>query len=158
MVTEHDIRRQVRRLLAVYNTSKPEDEIVEAWQWVLGSDVEPVELMAAVSDYAKSGARYMPTPGALREAAIAKRAGRPPDSGSPSDWNQTLDGPCPVCGAVLQLAPDPVDLGVYDARAGKWRERTADDSPPPKRYRVLHDGHLHRERGEPIVGDAVWHR
>jgi len=156
-VTELDVRKQVRRLLAAFSTPKPEDEIVAAWmQWV-APDVENHELMAAVSEYGKSPSRYMPTPGQIRELALKARADTHAVRLEPSDWNQLQEGPCPVCGAVLQLAHDPHGSGqVYDPRAGRWRDRTDDDPEPPMRYRVLHDGWTHKERGIPAVGDVVW--
>lgn len=155
MVTDLEIRKNVRRLMAVFSTSKAEDEVVEAWKWVLASDVEPMELAMAVSDYAKSGARYFPTPGQLREAAMAHRTSQPAEAGASKDWNQLQEGPCPVCGAVLQLATDPLaSRQVYDSRVGKWRARTRDDPPPTKRYTVVHDLAEHARRDAPVVGQV----
>lgn len=164
MVAEHDIRKQVRRLSAVYSTSKPEDQVVEAWKWVLGDDVGPVELMSAVTDYAKSGARYFPTPGQIREAALGHRSGVT-NPEAPRDWNQLQEGPCPVCGAMLQLATDPLAQQVVwhhyrnpktTRWEGKLRKRTKDDPPPLKRYTVIHDAGAHQRAGAPIIGHASY--
>lgn len=157
-VTEHDITKQVRRLMATFNTSKPAEEIVEAWKWVLGDDVDAPELMAAVSEYAKGASRYFPTPGQIREAALRDRAHRPrPVDQAPDDWNQLQDGPCPVCGAVLQLATDPLaERMVWDSRKHAMRPRTKDDPPPPKRYTVVHDAETHRGAGVPAVGQVSY--
>lgn len=150
-VTELDIRKQVRRLEAVYRAPKSTDELVESWKWVLGSDVSPEELMAAVSDYAKSSARYFPTPGQIREAAFLRRTHSGEAHQGPKDWTQTMDGPCPVCGAVLRmLDPDEQVQTAWDDVAGEYTHQGAPALNP--RFGVLHDRRQHESARTPAVG------
>lgn len=140
-VNELDLRRQIKRLTAIFNTKKTVDELVEAWKWVL-SDLEPHELMSAVSDYARGGSRFFPTPGQIRENAIQKRPGA--ESFVSTDWNQLQEGPCPVCGAVMRLlTPKEQTFG------GSYAEGDA------LRQGVLHDLGQHTRAGVPAVG--CWH-
>lgn len=140
-LTDLDLRRQIKRLKAIYNTKKTDDELVEAWRWVLG-DLEPHELMSAVSDYAKGGGRFFPVPGQIREHAVQKRPGA--GNFESTDWNQLQEGPCPVCGAVMRLlTPKEQTFG------GDYAEGEA------QRYGVLHDLGMHTRAGEPAVG--YWH-
>lgn len=140
-VTELDLRTQIKRLVTIFNTKKTVDELVEAWKWVLG-DLEPHELMSAVSEYAKSGGRFFPTPGQIREHAIQKRPGA--ESFTSSDWNQLQEGPCPACGAVMRLLTPKEQTcgGLYSVGEAQ-------------RYGVLHDIAQHNRAGEATVG--YWH-
>ena len=150
-VTEIDLRKQIRRLEAVYRAPKPTDELVASWAWVL-SDVEPGEPMGAVSDYARSPARYFPTPGQIREAALLRRV----ESGGaaqlgPRSWNQTLKGPCPVCGAVLRmLKPEEQVQFGWDEESGKFMHMGAEAQG--ERFGVLHDRRKHESAHEPAIG------
>ena len=159
-MTELDVKREIRRLAVAYGKPpEAEAELVGLWRHVL-EDVPLSAVQEAVSRYVKSDARYFPRAGMIRTLArqVDGEHIGPREAGSSSDWNATQEGPCPVCGAVLQLADDPNDPGtkVYDARRGRWRDRTPDDPIPPRRYRVLHDGWAHKAAGVPPVGDVVW--
>jgi hypothetical protein len=163
-VTEADVRQQVRRLSAIYATSKSEEDTVRAWMWVLGDDLTPHELAGAVSGYAKGADRYFPAPGRILQDALSHRSGATNTDG-PRDWNQLQEGPCPVCGAVLQLATEPLaQQAVWHHYRnpkttrweGKLRKRTKDDPPPPKRYTVVHDAAAHQRAGAPIIGHASY--
>ena len=151
-VTEIDIRRQVRRLEVVFSTKKTTDEIVEAWKWVLADDLDADELMKAVSDYAKSGGRYFPTPGQIREIALVGRvAGIYGQKAGPKAWDQTLDGPCPICGAVLRmLKPEEQVQFGWDEKDGKFMHMGADSEC--SRFGVLHDRRKHEQANQPAVG------
>lgn len=148
-VTEIEIRRQVRRLLVVFNSSKPEDQLVEGWKWVLGEDVEYEELMAAVSDYAKSDGKYFPTPGQVRTAALAKRAPNQYTECEGNGHDPALS--CETCGAeIRELSPDEQVWFEWDDSADQY----VNVLPPAQRPRfgILHDYRRHRERGDRIVG------
>lgn len=159
-VTDAEIRTQVRRLRTIFATSKSEDELVQGWRHVLGESANPRELDAACTDYARSGERYFPTPGKILQAILATR---PASDQSPIGWDQLQEGSCPTCGAVLQLAADPIaQAEVWDHYrdpkttrwTGGWRKRTKDDPPPRKRYVVLHDARAHARSGIPAIGRA----
>lgn len=158
-LSELDVKRAIRQLGIAYGKpTEPEQELVGLWRHVLDG-VSEEALTEAVSRYCKSPARFFPRAGAIREIALAVDAGR---SRRPieqiADPNEDLAAkPCPVCGARLQLAHDPNDDGmVFDHKTNRRRPRTEHDYQPPKRYRVLHDGWVHRARGEPAVGDVIW--
>jgi hypothetical protein len=57
-LTEHDIKKQVKRLKVVFGTSKADEQIIEAWKWILMDEVTNPELMAAVREYAEGGHRF----------------------------------------------------------------------------------------------------
>lgn len=157
-VTELDIKQAVRRLSAVFNMSKPEAEVVSAWKWVLGDDLDPIELSKAVTEYAKSGARYFPTAGQIREAAIHARTATTV-APQRQNWNQTLDGPCPVCGAVLReiTAAERGATQIWDRDergVHGLRDRTPAELKQLDGYGVVHDSERHRIANEPIVGYA----
>ena len=155
-----DAQAAINRLRFVYPL--PRDvtvgEAATAWAEVLG-DLSVDDLDAAVTAYLKNGGRHFPKPAEIRRLAAANRANQT-NGGQPSDlrsrylcWEQTNDGPCPVCGAVLQLVTDPfAHRAVWDADRGMMRKRTSDDPPPPKRYGILHDGPRHAAAGVPAVG------
>lgn len=152
MVTELEIRKQVRRLRNVFSTGKNEDEQVKAWSFVFdGEGIDNQALMAAVSKAAKSESRYMPNPGQV--LAIAKEARGGIARVMPTKSRDETQ-PCPVCGAVLRLLPpeDQVHFG-WDDVEGEYRNLGVPvpaDSPP--RYGVLHDLQKHRAAGVQAVG------
>lgn len=155
-----DLKREIRKLAIAYGKPEhPEEETVGLWRNVLDG-ISDRAVSAAVLQYVRSPARFFPRAGQIADIAREIESSTFGDmrrSEKPPDWNQHQEGPCPVCGAVLQLAQDPHDGGeVWDARRGKWRRRTDDDPEPPRRYRILHDGWAHKERGVPAVGDVVW--
>ena len=162
-LSDLDVKREIKRLAIAYGKpTEPEDELVRLWRHVL-EGVSDSAVHEAVDQYVRSEARYFPRAGMIRAIALEiqahEYARRPPDSEPPSNWNSLQEGPCPVCGAVLQLAHDPNDTGyTYDVRARRWRKRAEGDWQPPKRYRVLHDGWAHKQAGVPAVGDVVWNR
>lgn len=149
-ITELDVRKQVRRLLTVYSTAKSEDAVTAAFFHVLGGKLGPVDLMAAVSAYLESPARYMPTPGVLLELARAKmREG----GGSYGDAPQREDYAlrCPTCGAKLrELGPDDQVWTEWSEDENKFINVLPAATGP--RLGILHDYRIHRERGVMIVG------
>lgn len=150
-VNELEISKQVKRLAAVFNTQKPIEEIVEAWKWVLGEDLEYFELMGAVSDYAKSGARYFPNPGQIREAALSRRG---PGSYEAEEHKRQNDDQflrCPTCDAVLrELTPAEQVWTVWD----EDRQAYVNILPEARgaRMGILHDYKRHREARADIIG------
>lgn len=157
------VAKQVRRLQLAYNTSKPTGDIVKAWLWVMRDDLEPDELMSAVSEYARGSSSYFPTPGKILEIALRQRrdSGKPIERG-PQGWDQRQEGPCPVCGAVMQLL-SPEQMGqheVYDVVARKAISvdalREAGSAMPPQRYGVLHNLTAHDRAGKPAIGYGTW--
>ena len=127
----------------MFGSQKTADELVEGWRWVLGSDITQVELMTAVSEYAKAGGRFFPTPSQIRTLAIAGRRDNVTSTGTSSDWNQTLEGPCPTCGALLRLLEpgEQVNYGWDDEKRAYVNQNTV---PKAARYGVLHDLARHR--------------
>lgn len=64
-------------------------------------------------------------------------------------WEQTHDGPCPVCGAVVQrVAREKLGWKWHEIQGTKYR-RGSTDAPL---YRVLHDYRKHQLAGVPHVG------
>lgn len=159
MMSDPDMRRELRRLAVAYGKpAEAEDELVGLWRHVLDG-ISDRGIVDAVNRYVRSPARFFPRAGVILEIAQEIEASRFGDGGSdrPTDWNQLQEGPCPVCGAVLQMARDPHDGGeVWDLAKGKWRKHIENDPEPPLRFRVLHDGWLHKSRGISAVGDVVW--
>lgn len=150
-VNELDVRKQIRRLLVVFNTGKPEAELVEGWMWVLKDKLDNGELMAAVSEYAASGARYFPSPGQVLELARSRRSPTQYHEG-PTNGNGADDGlKCPTCHAILrELAPDEQVWTVWDEDQAKY----VNILPEAKgsRMGILHDYQKHREARADIVG------
>lgn len=146
-----DVSRAIRGLEPIYGARKNRDELVGAWHDILrGFDGETVK--RAARKYAQSNARFFPTPGQISEIARELQAETFGDKpiAEPA-WDQRQEGPCPVCGAVLQLVTDP-QAAREVWTVGKWRRRTQTDAPAPKRYQVIHDAERHRIAEVPIVG------
>lgn len=151
-LTDMDLRKQINRLLTVFGSSKSADELVEGWRWVLGSDITQVELMEAVSEYAKAGGRFFPTPSQIRTLAIAgRRDNYMSSTGASSDWDQTLEGPCSTCGALLRLLEpeEQVNYGWDDEKRAYVNQNAI---PKAARFGVLHDLARHRSAGTVAVG------
>lgn len=159
MIDDAKLRSQIRRLETVYPTKRDTDDLLQAWKWVLADELAYDELMSAVSEYAKSPASYFPSPGKLLEIALRQRS----DSGRSGPvravgWDQSQEGPCPVCGASLKLLT-PEERGqthVFDAKAwtsipiATLREMGAD--VPPSIYGIVHDLRQHETAGVPAIG------
>lgn len=159
-VTEPEVLRQIQRLEVIYGPAKGDRiEVVGAWRSVMES-VSAASLMAAVTRYVKSDARYFPRPGMVRSIAAEIEADtygyRPAEASR--DWNQNQDGPCPCCGAVLQeLTPEQMGQHeVFDCRADKTITFAAlkelGVALPKKRFGLLHDFAAHKRAGVDIVG------
>lgn len=155
MVSEIEVRSVLRTLAAVY---KPPDgdraEVVHAWLTVLRG-VDADMLGQAVRTYMRSDRQFFPKPGQIlalvRQLESESFGDRPPEGST--DWNQLQDGPCPVCGAVLEAVVDPLAHDVvWDTRARAMRRRTRDDAPPGERFGMIHDRAAHARAGVPIVG------
>lgn len=148
-VTELDIKKQIRRLRVVFNTSKPEEELIEGWMWVLGKKVDNVEMMAAVSEYAQSGARYFPSPGQILELVRSKRP--PPEyvEGGGASHDHALS--CPTCGAKLRvLQPDEQVWTEWDEEGRSFRNILPAAEKP--RLGILHNYQAHRDQKAEIIG------
>lgn len=147
-----DLKREIRKLAVAYGKPEhPEDETVGLWRHVLDGITDKA-VTEAVNQYVRSPARYFPRAGQIAEIAReieASTYGDRPHDGKPRDWNAHQEGPCPVCGAVLQLYSDRKPE-VWDR--GRWRKRTADDPDPPRRFQFVHDAGAHQRAGVPIVG------
>lgn len=129
-ITQLDAEREIKRLVSAgYNP--PGESTAEGMSRIWADVFDGVaveELRTAVSRYIRDGGRFWPRPGELRTMALGTR-----NNGTPTDlrsryyaWEQTHEGGCPVCGAVLQL---------FEGR-----------------YAVVHDFHEHRRQGIPHVG------
>ncbi len=155
MITEADCLREIRRLEVVYGDQDRADDLARAWHKALGR-ISAASLIAAVERYiGQPGARYFPRPWQIK--ALAAEVGTASgDYVAQLSWNQLQEGPCPVCGAVLQLVTDPLaQRYVWDpGRRPSWRKREKSDPQPEKRYGVLHDREAHERAGVPIVGGA----
>lgn len=151
-VNELEIRKQVRRLLVVFNSSKPEAEIVEGWKWVLGDKIDNVEMMSAVSEYAQSGSRYFPSPGQILDAARSKRTPATYEDRAARNGN----GPdpaveCPTCGQRLrELKPEEQVWVEWDEDTETFKNIAAPAKNP--RLGILHDYRKHREAGAATIG------
>jgi hypothetical protein len=158
-LSDAEVRRVIRKLAIAYG--KPpdaEEEVVALWRSVLDSvSLEAVE--EAVKRYVQSSARFFPRAGVIREMAREIDGQRNPEPAAVDSTEDQAAKPCPVCGAVLEYAANPEDDGhVYDPREGKRRPRREGDPAPVRRYRVIHDGWVHKKRGVPAVGDVSWNR
>ena len=153
-VTEMGAARAVRSLMQVYTQPRDEDATVAAFRMVL-DDVSDEELQSVVRQYLKSDRQYFPKPGTLRQMALENRPAAEAHTG-PIGWDQLQDGPCPVCGAVLQLGTDPTYRdSIWDAKLSRMRKRTKEDPPPNQKYILIHDYATHARAGKngfPIVG------
>ncbi len=157
MVSDYDVGRAVNKLRAAGFTvpaGVSELDLARGWRHVLGG-ISSAELHRAVDGYLRSDRTYWPKPGQLLAVLEADPHRAVAAIDSPRGWDQTHEGPCPVCGAVLQLLtarqahPDTADL-VWDR--GRMRQRTSEDREQPQRYGVLHDRARHAEAGVPCVG------
>lgn len=113
-ITQMDVRRMLRTLQdAGYNIPRDTDDkrLARVWcRYMSGFDVEAVN--AAVDGYIRDGKHYWPKPGEILQRAReggAKGPGETDDSprGRYLRWEQTHDGPCPVCGATIGLHGSP---------------------------------------------------
>ena len=150
-----DLKREIKKLAIAYGKPEvPEDEAIGLWRHVV-EGLSDRSVTEAVNQYVRSPARFFPRAGQIAEIAReieASTFGDRRDAG-PKDWNALQDGPCPVCGAVLQLyAHDKRE--TWDARVNKWRKRTPDDPDPPRRYRLIHDAAAHARAGASMVGES----
>lgn len=137
-VTEVDIRKQVRRLRDVYSSSKSEDQLVNAFNFVFrGEPIDNPDLMAAVTSIAKEGGRFMPNPGVVLQRAKQIRGEERGFASTAVSWDGV--SPCPTCGAKLQdLEPhEQVRFGFNEE--GEWINL----APRTHRTRI---GHLHDYR------------
>ena len=99
-----DLKREIRKLAIAYGKPEsPEDETLGLWRHVLDG-LSDKAITEAVSRYVRTSARYFPRPGQIREIALEIESQTFGDR-KPEEPKE-LDGPCPVCGAVLQLARD----------------------------------------------------
>ncbi len=153
MASREQVRTLIGKLGTIYAQPQNVDGTVDGWLFVL-EGCNDHELRKAVEEYMRSEARYFPKPGEILKHVQASRSKHwGEETQASKDWNQLQEGPCPVCGAVLQLYADPhAAKYVYNPRTGRWRNRTADDPPAPKRYAVVHDRAKHANT--PIVGYA----
>ena len=155
MASREQIRTLVGKLATIFNTPPNMEATVDGWMFVL-EGCNDRELLRAVEEYMRSDERYFPKPGQILKNVQATRSktwGQ--ETQQSKDWNQLQEGPCPVCGAVLQLYADPhASKYVYNPRKGEWRPRTADDPEVTKRYQVVHDRVAHERAGVPAVGYA----
>lgn len=131
-VTISDVREQIQRLTFVYALPKGVQmgPLAEAWTEAL-EGVNPSEMQQAVGDYIRGGGTYFPKPSEIRRRVLETRqqhgAKKATDlRGRYYAWEQSHEGPCPVCGAVLQL---------YEGR-----------------YHVIHDYPEHQRQRVPHVG------
>lgn len=143
-VTAMDARHQIGRLeSAGYRLPDAGAERVAA-AWVEALDgVAAEDLADAVTSYIQGTSSYWPKPGALRGLAIDARRDRL-NGGQGGDlksrylaWEQSHEGGCPVCGAVMQIV-QAGNRGVPDTAAG--------------RYGVIHDYGEHARKRVAHVG------
>lgn len=149
-VNELDVKKQIRRLRVVFNTSKPEPELIEGWLWVLKDKVNNGELMTAVSEYAQSGARYFPNPGQILDLVRSKRS--PVEYQDHDGGNDAADAlECPTCKRKLRvLAPEEQVWTVWDEDERKFKNILPPAANP--RLGILHDYKAHRDAKADIVG------
>lgn len=142
MIAHFDALEQVKRLASAgYGLSRDATAEGVARLWTETLEIKPEELRQAVSSYVKRGGRYFPRPGDLMDIV---RDQRTQQGGKPGDlyatymaWEQNHEGPCPVCGAVVQL--------VTASQRG-------DVSAGPDRLGMHHDWRIHRDKRVPHVG------
>lgn len=145
-ITYDDAFKAVNTLaitFALPNKSEPE---AIAKLWVDHMDgIEPGELKRAVEKYIRDGGRFFPRVKDIRALAMEYRSRVIAAKGEqrPKDWNQTLDGPCPVCGARIRNLT-AAEQGLPETRPN--------GTPFPPRLGVLHDEQRHRRANVPIVG------
>ena len=155
-----DVTRALRKLGEAYPSRGRRDEVANVWIDVL-ADLSPRQLERAVLEYMRTDTQYMPAPGQLLAlVSNANGAGTVPGRGSVHQtgkqkqasiyhaWEQSHEGPCPVCGARLE-ALTPEERG--------WNAvgMTPEGFSPGARFGVLHHGERHRLAGIPAIGEVT---
>ena len=150
MLNDLDVKRQMRRLAAVYHAPDDREAAVSVWRDVLG-DLDEGDLDAAVSQYLREPHTYFPKPGKIRE--IAQMARR--ENGKPTEAREEQDpSVCRVCGAVLrELSPAEQVAYYWDDASGKYVNGVLPAIRP--RLGILHSLKRHREAGQPVIG-SYW--
>jgi len=137
-----DLMPLLARCTTIYRLPKGVEIPILAEEWYRQlRQFEAEDVTAAVEAYLSSEARFFPLPGSIKTLAYAARRQRGPDLGDLRAqywrWFQDgMEGPCPVCGAVLAC----LTCGKIECRQDHGR------------LGVQHDHRRHMERGIPYVG------
>lgn len=154
MASREIITEQFDRLGAFFRVPGNRTSAEAGWYAIL-SDVTDLELKDAVREYMRSDRSFFPKPGQLLTYIEQERQrdyGSRPQRAKDEEFHDA-GAPCPVCGAVLQLAADPLaKLSVWDHKKGMMRNRRPDDPPPKMRLAVVHDYAAHAKAGAIIIG------
>lgn len=153
MITDMDIMRAHRRLAAVFKAPEDRQAVLEAWRYVLG-EYDPEELLFAVSEYLRGEHSYFPKPGKLRAVILAKRRESGAVPKSSGRWRPG-DGPCPVCGADLEVLPPDHQVLIVRTEGGLKNVQIAGTGPV---FDILHDLDAHDAAGQPAVGPYGFRR
>jgi len=152
-INEIEMRKAIRRLMAVFPGQKTEDEHYRAWHYVFdGEHISNTDLMRATSDACKAGGRFMPNAGQiLQRALVVLRESGNLDRSVSSDWNQKQEGPCPTCGATLRMLEPEEQVHTYWDDEDKRFVNGAALAIGPK-FGILHDRRKHTQAKAPAVG------
>ena len=154
MITKPEIARAVARLSAAgYNAPRDADAFLDlCYDRFRGKPFDSTHLMVAVNGIIDGGDSYFPKVGRLLALMAEVRSeDQQGKQGPSSDWNQTLEGPCPTCGALLRLL-EPEDQVNYAWDDEKRAYVNQNAIPKANRYGVLHDLAKHRSAGTVAVG------